>query len=116
MEERELGRSGIRVKPFAFGGNVFSWTADEKSSFKLLDAFVDEGFDLIDTADVYSKWVPGNKGGESEAIIGNWLKQSARRDKVVIATKVGKPMGDDKKGLSRAYIYNAVEASLKVAN
>jgi aryl-alcohol dehydrogenase-like predicted oxidoreductase len=113
MENRELGRSGIEVKPFAFGGNVFGWTADQKQSFQLLDTFVDEGFDLIDTADVYSKWVPGNKGGESETIIGNWLKQSGKRDKVVIATKVGKPMGDDKKGLSRAYIYSAVEASLE---
>ncbi|PJJ79685.1 aldo/keto reductase [Mucilaginibacter auburnensis] len=113
MENRELGRSGIMVKPFAFGGNVFGWTADEKRSFELLDAFVNEGFDLIDTADVYSRWAPGNKGGESETIIGNWLKRSGKRDKVIIATKVGKPMGDDMKGLSRAYIYKAVEASLK---
>lgn len=113
MENRELGRSGIKVKPFAFGGNVFGWTADEKSSFELLDTFVDEGFDLIDTADVYSKWVPGNNGGESETIIGNWLKKSGKRNKVVIATKVGKPMGEDKKGLSRSYIYSAVEASLQ---
>jgi aryl-alcohol dehydrogenase-like predicted oxidoreductase len=111
MEKRALGRSGISVVPFAFGGNVFGWTADEKTSFGLLDAFVDYGFDFIDTADVYARWVPGNKGGESETIIGNWLKQSGKRDKVVLATKVGKPMNGEK-GLSKAYITKAVEASL----
>jgi aryl-alcohol dehydrogenase-like predicted oxidoreductase len=113
MEKRELGRSGITVQPFAFGGNVFGWTADEKTSVGLLDAFVDHGFDFIDTADVYSYWVPGNKGGESEIIIGNWLKQGGKRDKVIIATKVGKPMGEGKKGLSKAYITKAVEDSLR---
>jgi len=113
MERREIGNSGIKVHRLAFGGNVFGWTIDEKQSFKILDAFVDSGLDLIDTADVYSKWVPGNKGGESEIIIGNWLKKSGKRDKVVIATKVGKPMAEDKKGLSRAYITKAVEDSLK---
>jgi aryl-alcohol dehydrogenase-like predicted oxidoreductase len=111
MEKRALGRSGISVVPFAFGGNAFGWTADEKTSFGLLDAFVDYGFDFIDTADVYARWVPGNKGGESETIIGNWLKQSGKRDKVVLATKVGKPMNGEK-GLSKAYITKAVEASL----
>jgi aryl-alcohol dehydrogenase-like predicted oxidoreductase len=111
MEKRALGRSGISVVPFAFGGNVFGWTADEKTSFGLLDAFVDYGFDFIDTADVYARWVPGNKGGESETIIGNWLKQSGKRDKIVLATKVGKPMNGEK-GLSKAYITKAVEASL----
>jgi aryl-alcohol dehydrogenase-like predicted oxidoreductase len=113
MEKREIGTSGIKVHPLAFGGNVFGWTIDEKKSFEILDAFVDAGLDLIDTADVYSAWVPGNKGGESETIIGNWLKHSGKRDKVVIATKVGKPMGEGKKGLSKAYINKAVEASLK---
>lgn len=113
MEKREIGNSGLKVYPFAFGGNVFGWTIDEKQSFKILDAFVDAGLDLIDTADVYSKWVPGNKGGESETIIGNWLKRSGKRNKVVIATKVGKPMGEDKKGLSRKYLIQAVEDSLK---
>jgi aryl-alcohol dehydrogenase-like predicted oxidoreductase len=113
MEKRELGKSGIKVNPIAFGGNVFGWTIDEKTSFELLDAFVDSSLDLIDTADVYSAWVPGNKGGESETIIGNWLKKSGKREKVVIATKVGKPMGPGKKGLSRAYITQAVEDSLK---
>ncbi|MFA6083122.1 aldo/keto reductase [Mucilaginibacter sp.] len=112
MEKRALGRSGISVLPFVFGGNVFGWTADEKTSFGLLDAFVDHGFNFIDTADVYSRWVPGNKGGESETIIGNWLKQSGKRDKIVLATKVGKPMGEDKKGLSKAYLTKAVEDSL----
>jgi aryl-alcohol dehydrogenase-like predicted oxidoreductase len=113
MEKRELGKSGIKVNPIAFGGNVFGWTIDEKTSFELLDVFVDSSLDLIDTADVYSAWVPGNKGGESETIIGNWLKKSGKREKVVIATKVGKPMGPGKKGLSRAYITQAVEDSLK---
>ncbi|HEY9003178.1 MAG TPA: aldo/keto reductase [Mucilaginibacter sp.] len=113
MEKRELGKSGIWVHPFCFGGNVFGWTADEKTSFTLLDTFVDSGLDFIDTADVYSKWVSGNKGGESEMIIGNWLKKSGNRDKVIIATKGGKPMGPDKKGLSKAYITRAVEDSLK---
>ncbi len=113
MEKRELGKSGIKVDPFCFGGNVFGWTADEPTSFKLLDAFVDSGFDFVDTADVYSTWVPGNKGGDSETIIGNWLKKSGKRDKVIIATKVGKPMGPDKKGLSKTYITKAVEDSLK---
>jgi aryl-alcohol dehydrogenase-like predicted oxidoreductase len=111
MEKRALGRSGISLVPLAFGGNVFGWTADEKTSFGLLDAFVDYGFDFIDTADVYARWVPGNKGGESETIIGNWLKQGGKRDKVVLATKVGKPMNGEK-GLSKAYITKAIEASL----
>lgn len=113
MKKRELGKSGIQVDPFCFGGNVFGWTANEKTSFELLDAYVDNGFDFIDTADVYSGWVPGNKGGESETIIGDWLKKSGKRDKVIIATKVGKPMGPDKKGLSKTYITKAVEGSLK---
>ncbi len=113
MEKREIGTSGIKVQPFALGGNVFGWTADEKHSFKVLDGFVDAGMELIDTADVYSTWPAGNKGGESETIIGDWLKRSGKRDKVIIATKVGKPMGDGKKGLSRKYITQAVEDSLK---
>jgi aryl-alcohol dehydrogenase-like predicted oxidoreductase len=112
MEKRELGKSGIQVAPFAFGGNVFGWTADEKTSFTLLDGFLDAGFDFVDTADVYSRWVPGHTGGESEAIIGNWLKTTGKRDQIIIATKVGKPM-DNEKGLSKAYITKAVEASLK---
>ncbi len=113
MNKREIGKSGIQVVPFAFGGNVFGWTIDQPASFNILDAFVDKGLDFIDTADVYSKWVPGNKGGESETILGNWIKKSGKRDKIILATKVGKPMGEDKKGLSKAYITQAVEASLK---
>ena len=111
MDKRELGTSNIRIRPFAFGGNVFGWTVDQAQSFRILDAFIDSGFDCIDTADVYSRWVPGHSGGESETIIGNWLKNRGRRDDVIIATKVGKPMGD-KKGLSARYIKEAVEASL----
>src|SRR5579862_6571772 len=113
MQKRELGTSSIKVAPFCFGGNVFGWTADEKTSFDMLDAYIANGFDFIDTADVYSTWAHGNEGGQSETIIGKWLKKSGKRDKVIIATKVGKPMGPDKKGLSRAYITRAVEDSLK---
>jgi len=113
MKKRKLGHTDIEVSPLAFGGNVFGWTADEAMSFKLLDAFVDAGFNLIDTADVYSHWAPGNKGGESETIIGKWLQRSGRRDRVVIATKVGKEMGPDRKGLSKSYILRAVEESLQ---
>jgi aryl-alcohol dehydrogenase-like predicted oxidoreductase len=113
MNKRRLGNSGLEVAPLAFGGNVFGWTVDETASFELLDAFTSAGFNLIDTADVYSRWVPGNEGGESERIIGRWLEKSGKRDKVLIATKVGKEMGPNKKGLSKTYILRAVEASLK---
>src|ERR1700740_771407 len=112
MEKRELGNSGISVSPLVFGGDVFGWTTDEKTSFELLDAFADKGFDFIDTADVYSTWVPGNHGGESESIIGKWLSKNGNRQKMTIATKVGKPMGTDKRGLSKTYITQAVEDSL----
>jgi aryl-alcohol dehydrogenase-like predicted oxidoreductase len=112
MAKRKLGNSGLEVSPLAFGGNVFGWTVDEAASFKLLDAFVDSGFNLVDTADVYSKWAPGNQGGESETIIGKWLKQSGKRDKVIIATKLGMELGPEKKGLSKRYIFRAVEESL----
>ena len=113
MNKRKLGNSGLEVAPLAFGGNVFGWTVDEPTSFELLDRFVASGFNLIDTADVYSKWSPGNKGGESETILGNWLKRSGNRRKVAIATKVGSEMAPGSKGLSRAYIVRAVEDSLK---
>jgi aryl-alcohol dehydrogenase-like predicted oxidoreductase len=113
MNKRKLGKSGIEAAPLAFGGNVFGWTVDEPMSFKLLDAFVAAGFNLIDTADVYSRWAPGNKGGESETIIGNWLKQSGKREKVVIATKVGMEMAPEKKGLSKQYIFSSIEESLR---
>ena len=113
MQLRPLGRSGLQVSPLAFGGNVFGWTVDETLSFRLLDAWVDGGFNFIDTADVYSRWAPGHAGGESETIIGKWLRQSGKRNRVVLATKVGKPMGDGKFGLSPAYIREAVDASLR---
>jgi aryl-alcohol dehydrogenase-like predicted oxidoreductase len=113
MQLRPLGRSGLQVSPLAFGGNVFGWTVDEKLSFRLLDAWLDAGFNFVDTADVYSYWVPGHSGGESETIIGKWLRQGRKRNQVVLATKVGKPMGEGKKGLSPGYIRQAVDASLK---
>lgn len=108
-----LGRSGIRVAPLALGGNVFGWTADERRSFEVLDAFVAAGFNLVDTADVYSIFVKGHVGGESESTIGRWLEKRGRRDDVVIATKVGMDMGPAGKGLSREHILAAAEASLR---
>ncbi len=113
MQMRSLGRSGLEIAPLVLGGNVFDWTANEAQSFAILDAFVGAGFNCIDTADVYSRWVPGHTGGESEVVIGAWLAARGGRDKVIIATKFGAPMADDKKGLSRAYMMQAVEASLK---
>jgi aryl-alcohol dehydrogenase-like predicted oxidoreductase len=113
MQRRALGKSGLTIAPIVFGGNVFGWTADEAASLALLDAFVAGGFNCIDTADVYSRWVPGHAGGESEVIIGSWLKRRGRRDDVIIATKVGSDMGDGRKGLTRAYILQAVEDSLR---
>jgi aryl-alcohol dehydrogenase-like predicted oxidoreductase len=112
MKKRRLGKSDIEVAPLALGGNVFGWTVDEPTAFVLLDAFVDAGLNLIDTADTYSRWVTGNTGGESERIIGKWLRKSGKRDRIVIATKVGSEMGAGKKGLSKAYILHAVEDSL----
>jgi aryl-alcohol dehydrogenase-like predicted oxidoreductase len=116
MQLRPLGRSGLATAPLAFGGNVFGWTADEAASFRLLDAFVDAGFNMIDTADVYSRWAPGHAGGESESVIGRWLAQSGKRDRVLIATKVGKPMGaegEGRAGLSPKWIRQAVDDSLR---
>jgi aryl-alcohol dehydrogenase-like predicted oxidoreductase len=113
VNKRKLGHSALQVSPLAFGGNVFGWTADEKCSFALLDKFVEADFNLIDTADVYSKWVPGHTGGESETIIGKWLKRSGKRHDVIIATKVGMEMAPDRKGLRKAYIMHAVEDSLR---
>ncbi len=110
---RKLGNSGLTVAPLCLGGNVFGWTIEEAASFEILDAFVDAGLNFVDTADIYSKWKPGNHGGESETVIGKWLKRSGKREKVVIATKVGMEMAADKKGLSKAYIQRAVEDSLK---
>ena len=111
MQQRSLGKSALSIAPLAFGGNVFGWSADENRSFELLDAFVDAGFNLVDTADVYSAWVPGNKGGDSETIIGRWFKQSGKRNRVMIATKVAK--WDKQPGLSPVNIAQAVEGSLK---
>ena len=113
MEQRRLGTSPIAFRPIAFGGNVFGWTADEKQSFRLLDAFVDAGFTFIDTADVYSRWHPGNQGGESETIIGKWMAERGNRDRVIVATKFGMDMGDGRVGLSRRWMMQAVEDSLR---
>ena len=115
MDLLPLGKTGLSIAPLVFGGNVFGWTIDEKTSFAVLDAFVDHGFNAIDTADVYSAWAPGNHGGESETIIGRWLKaRPSLRDKVVVFTKVGFDVGvPEQKGLSRRWIMKAVEASLK---
>jgi aryl-alcohol dehydrogenase-like predicted oxidoreductase len=116
LNKRKLGHSGIEVAPFAFGGNVLGWTADEATSFSLLDAFSSSGFNLIDTADVYVNWLPGFKGGESETILGKWFARSGKRAQVVLATKVGMEMGPGRKGLSKQYITEAVEASLRRLN
>ncbi len=113
MQKRHLGRTDLDIAPLVLGGNVFGWTADEKTSFDILDRFVDAGLNAIDTADSYSRWVSGNKGGESETIIGKWMKSRGNRDKVVVITKVGSDMGQGKKDLSAAYIAKAAEDSLK---
>lgn len=113
MTKRRLGRTGLEISPLVLGGNVFLWTADKAASFAVLDRFADAGFETIDTADVYSAWVPGNAGGESEQIIGEWMAARGRRDRTIVITKVGSEMGPGKKGLSAAYIADAVEASLR---
>jgi aryl-alcohol dehydrogenase-like predicted oxidoreductase len=113
MNARKLGNSGLEISPLIFGGNVFGWTVDEPTSFKLLDAFMAAGFNSIDTADAYSKWVPGHSGGESETILGKWIKRSGNREKVIIATKVGLELGPGRKGLSKSYIFRAAEDSLQ---
>jgi aryl-alcohol dehydrogenase-like predicted oxidoreductase len=112
MEKRKLGNTDLHVAPIAFGGNVFGWTIDEQTSFGILDRFVDAGFNLIDTANVYSRWKQGNQGGESETIIGNWLKSRQNRDQVIIATKVGADMGNGK-DISKANILKEVDNSLR---
>jgi aryl-alcohol dehydrogenase-like predicted oxidoreductase len=117
MSKRRLGNSGLEAAPLAFGGNVFGWTVDEPTSFRLLDAFVAAGFNLIDTANTYSRWVSGNKGGESETIIGSWLRQRRGvRDKVIIATKLGMDLGPGRTGLSKAVIRSELERSLERLN
>ena len=113
MKKRRLGNSDLYVAPLSFGGNIFGWTVNEKTSFELLDSFTASGFNFIDTADVYSIWVPGNKGGESETIIGKWMKARNNRDKVIIATKVGSDVGQGQNDISKKYILKAAEDSLK---
>ncbi len=113
MERRKLGRSELQVSPLCLGGNVFGWTADEATSSKLLDAFVDAGGNFVDTADVYSKWIPGHHGGESETVLGNWFRSSGKRHQVILASKVGMELAPDRKGLAKSYILRAVEDSLK---
>jgi aryl-alcohol dehydrogenase-like predicted oxidoreductase len=113
MQHRRLGRTSLSIAPLVLGGNVFGWTADKATSFALLDRFAEAGLNAIDTADVYSAWAPGNSGGESEAIIGEWMKARGNRDRIIVITKVGSPMGEGKKGLSARYIAEAAEASLK---
>ncbi|HLK29250.1 MAG TPA: aldo/keto reductase [Puia sp.] len=112
MQKRKLGNTDLEFAPLALGGNVFGWTIDEAKSFEVLDAFENAGFDFIDTADVYSRWAPGNTGGESETILGKWMKQKNNRNKIIIATKVGSDMGQGHKDLSKKYILKAVEDSL----
>ena len=113
MDYRTLGRSTLKVSPICLGGNVFGWTVDERTSFSILDAWLDAGFNFVDTADMYSRWAPGHTGGESETIIGKWLKASGKRDQVILATKVGMEMGDGRVGLKPAYIRRAIEDSLR---
>ncbi|EUC00570.1 NADP-dependent oxidoreductase domain containing protein [Rhizobium sp. CF080] len=114
MELRALGRTGLSISPVVLGCNVFGWTADERTSFDVLDRFFDAGFNTVDTADSYNRWVPGHVGGESEAIIGKWLKSGGiSRDKAVIVTKVGSDMGQGKKDLSAKWILEEVENSLR---
>ncbi|MEJ7558472.1 MAG: aldo/keto reductase [Pedobacter sp.] len=113
MKKRLLGNTDLEVYPITFGGNVFGWTIDEQTSFSILNGFTEAGFNFIDTADVYSKWKPGNQGGESETIIGNWMQERKNRGDIIISTKVGSEMGPGQKGLSKKYILQAAEASLK---
>lgn len=113
MEKRKIGKSDLEVYPFSLGGNVFGWTANQETSFDILDAYTNAGFNFIDTANVYSAWVPGNKGGESETIIGNWLKKSGKRKDLIIATKVGAAFSPVNKGLKKDYILKQAEDSLR---
>ncbi|HEY4328203.1 MAG TPA: aldo/keto reductase, partial [Phycisphaerae bacterium] len=113
MTTRPLGNSGIKVPTLCFGTNILGWTVDQATSFSLLDHLLGAGFNFLDTADVYSKWVPGHSGGESETIIGNWMKSRGNRDKIILATKCGMEMSPTDKGLSKAYILRAVESSLR---
>lgn len=113
MEKRELGNSGLQVSPLCFGGNVFGWTVDEKQSFTLLDAFIDAGFNFIDTADTYSWWVPGNTGGESETIIGKWMAERKNRDQIILSTKTGSQNNERPVNVSKEFIISSIEGSLR---
>tara|TARA_R110001592_G_scaffold181555_3_gene424337 strand:+ start:130 stop:1065 length:936 start_codon:yes stop_codon:yes gene_type:complete len=113
MQMRDLGKSGLKTAPLVLGGNVFGWTADKATSFDILDAFIDAGFNAVDTADVYSRWVPGHVGGESETVMGEWFAAQGKRDRTLLITKVGSDMGEGRKGLKSDYIVKACEASLK---
>ena len=113
VKTRKLGNTGLEISPLVFGGNIFDWTVDQATSFKLLDAFVAAGFNAVDTADVYSKWVQGHTGGESEVILGEWMKRRGNRKQVIVATKVGMDMGGGRKGLSRAHILRSADESLQ---
>ena len=113
MQMRDLGKSGLKTAPLVLGGNVFGWTADKATSFDILDAFIDAGFNAVDTANVYSRWIPGHTGGESETMIGEWFAAHGKRDKTLLITKVGMDMGEGGKGLKADYIVAACEASLK---
>ncbi|HEY7798453.1 MAG TPA: aldo/keto reductase, partial [Hyphomonadaceae bacterium] len=115
MQMRKLGKSGLEIAPLVLGGNVFGWTADAPTSFAVLDAFLDAGFNAVDTADVYSRWAPGHQGGESETVLGDWMKERGNRNRVVVITKVGSEMPAGK-GLKAAYIQSACEASLRRLN
>jgi aryl-alcohol dehydrogenase-like predicted oxidoreductase len=113
MKQRRLGNSDLYIAPLVLGSNVFGWTIDEQQSFAILDSFVEKGFNAIDTADSYSRWAPGNKGGESETIIGKWMKARRNREKIMLATKVGSDMGQGHKDISKEYILKEVEQSLQ---
>lgn len=113
MQTRKIGRSNLQVVPLMLGGNVFGWTIDAATSFSILDSFADHGFNFIDTADIYSRWKPGNRGGESESILGQWFARSGKRDNIILATKVAQDMGDGKKGLNRKHILEAADDSLR---
>ncbi len=113
MRTRKLGQTSLEVPVITLGGNVFGWTLDESASHRILDAALDSGLNFIDTADLYSRWVPGHTGGESETIIGKWVHSRGNRDRVIVATKVGMDLGDGKVGLAPAYIARAIEDSLR---
>ena len=113
MKKIQIGTTDLHVAPINLGGNVFGWTLDEKQSFEILDAFVDQGFNFIDTADMYSYWVDGKDGGQSETILGKWMKSRGNRDQIIMATKVGGETGTHPVDTSKKHILEAVDKSLK---